>query len=129
MKIKFRRTNDLWITAAEFLQAIEKGSLVKGDFTLYPDMVIDNSGNWYSIIAEGNGMRYSTIEEYSWNDLTTAAAREAQRKTHVVNIRMTDEEKRRMERIANLTGQNNTDVVCKALLMYEASIDADSCTE
>ena len=129
MKIKFRRTNDLWITAAEFLQAIEKGSLVKGDFTLYPDMVIDNSGNWYSIIAEGKGMRYSTIEEYSWNDLTTAAAREAQRKTHVVNIRMTDEEKRRMERIANLTGQNNTDVVCKALLMYEASIDADSCTE
>ena len=129
MKIKFRRTNDLWITATEFLQAIEEGSIVKGDFTLYPDMVIDNSGNWYSIIAEGKGMRYSTIEEYSWNDLTTAAAREAQRKTHVVNIRMTDEEKRRMERIANLTGQNNTDVVCKALIMYEPSIDADSCTE
>lgn len=129
MKIKFRRTNDLWITAAEFLQAIEKGSLVKGDFTLYPDMVIDNSGNWYSIIAEGKGMRYSTIKEYSWNDLTSAAAREAQRKTQVVNIRMTEEEKRRLERIANLTGQNNTDVVCNALLMYEASIDADSCTE
>lgn len=129
MKIKFRRTSDLWITATEFLQAIEEGSIVKGDFTLYPDMVIDNSGNWYSIIAEGKGMRYSTIEEYSWNDLTTAAAREAQRKTHVVNIRMTDEEKRRMERIANLTGQNNTDVVCKALIMYETSIDADSCTE
>lgn len=129
MKIKFRRTNDLCITASEFLQAIEHGSLVKGDFTLYPDMVIDNSGNWYSIIAEGKGMRYSTIEEYSWNDLTSAAAREAQRKTHVVNIRMTAEEKRRMERIGNLTGQNNTDVVCKALIMYEASIDADSCTE
>ena len=129
MKIKFRRTNDLWITATEFMQAIEEGSIVKGDFTLYPDMVIDNSGNWYSIIAEGKGMRYSTIEEYSWNDLTSAAAREAQRKTHVVNIRMTDEEKRRMERIANLTGQKNTDVVCKALIMYEASIDADSCTE
>ena len=129
MKIKFRRTNDLWITAAEFLQAIEQGSLIKGDFTLYPDMVIDNSGNWYSIIAEGKGMRYSTIEEYSWNDLTSAAAREAQRKTQVVNIRMTEEEKRRLERIANLTGQNNTDVVCNALLMYEASIDADSCTE
>ena len=129
MKIKFRRTNDLWITATEFMQAIEEGSIVKGGFTLYPDMVIDNSGNWYSIIAEGKGMRYSTIEEYSWNDLTSAAAREAQRKTHVVNIRMTDEEKRRMERIANLTGQNNTDVVCKALIMYEASIDADSCTE
>ena len=129
MKIKFRRTNDLWITAAEFLQAIEQGSLVKGDFTLYPDMVIDNSGNWYSIIAEGKGMRYSTIKEYSWNDLTSAAAREAQRKTEVVNIRMTEEEKRRLERIANLTGQNNTDVVCNALIMYEASIDADSCTE
>ena len=129
MKIKFRRTNDLWITAAEFLQAIEQGSLVKGDFTLYPDMVIDNSGNWYSIIAEGKGMRYSTIEEYSWNDLTSAAAREAQRKTQVINIRMTEEEKRRLERIANLTGQNNTDVVCNALMMYEASIDADSCTE
>ena len=129
MKIKFRRTNDLWITATEFMQVIEEGSIVKGGFTLYPDMVIDNSGNWYSIIAEGKGMRYSTIEEYSWNDLTSAAAREAQRKTHVVNIRMTDEEKRRMERIANLTGQNNTDVVCKALIMYEASIDADSCTE
>lgn len=129
MKIKFRRTNDLWITATEFLQAIEQGSLVKGDFTLYPDMVIDNSGNWYSIIAEGKGMRYSTIEEYSWNDLTSGAAREAQRKTQVVNIRMTAEEKRRMERIANLTGQNNTDVVCNALMMYEASIDADSCTE
>ena len=129
MKIKFRRTNDLWITAAEFLQAIEQGSLVKGDFTLYPDMVIDNSGNWYSIIAEGKGMRYSTIKEYSWDDLTSAAAREAQRKTEVVNIRMTEEEKRRLERIANLTGQNNTDVVCNALIMYEASIDADSCTE
>ena len=129
MKIKFRRTNDLWITAAEFLQAIEQGSLIKGDFTLYPDMVIDNSGNWYSIIAEGKGMRYSTIEEYSWNDLTSAAAREAQRKTQVVNIRMTEEEKRRLERIANLTGQNNTDVVCNALIMYEASIDADSCME
>lgn len=129
MKIKFRRTNDLWITAAEFLQAIEQGSLVKGDFTLYPDMVIDNSGNWYSIIAEGKGMRYSTMEEYSWNDLTSAAAREAQRKTQVINIRMTEEEKRRLERIANLTGQNNTDVVCNALMMYEASIDADSCTE
>ena len=129
MKIKFRRTNDLWITATEFLQAIENGSLVKGDFTLQPDMIIDNSGNWYSIIAEGKGMRYSTIEEYSWNDLTSAAAREAQRKTQVVNIRMTAEEKRRLERIANLTGQNNTDVVCNALLMYEASIDADSCTE
>ena len=129
MKIKFRRTNDLWITAAEFLQAIEQGSLVNGDFTLYPDMVIDNSGNWYSIIAEGKGMRYSTMEEYSWNDLTSAAAREAQRKTQVVNIRMTEEEKRRLERIANLTGQNNTDVVCNALMMYEASIDADSCTE
>ena len=129
MKIKFRRTNDLWITAAEFLQAIEQGSLVKGDFTLYPDMVIDNSGNWYSIIAEGKGMRYSTIKAYSWNDLTSSAAREAQRKTQVVNIRMTDEEKRRLERIANLTGQNNTDVVCNALIMYEASIDADSCTE
>lgn len=129
MKIKFRRTNDLWITATEFMQAIEEGSIVKGDFTLYPDMVIDNSGNWYSIIAEGKGMRYSTIEEYSWNDLTSAAAREAQRKTQVVNIRMTEEEKRRLERIANLTGQNNTDVVCNALLMYEASIDADSCTE
>ena len=129
MKIKFRRTNDLWITATEFLQAIKNGSLVKGDFTLQPDMVIDNSGNWYSIIAEGKGMRYSTIDEYSWKDLTSAAAREAQRKTQVVNIRMTDEEKRRLERIANLTGQNNTDVVCNALLMYEASIDADSCTE
>ena len=129
MKIKFRRTNDLWITATEFLKAIEQGSLVKGDFTLYPDMVIDNSGNWYSIIAEGKGMRYSTIDEYSWKDLTSAAAREAQRKTQVVNIRMTDEEKRRLERIANLTGQNNTDVVCNALIMYEASIDADSCTE
>ena len=129
MKIKFRRTNDLWITATEFIQAIENGTLIKGDFTLYPDMVIDNSGNWYSIIAEGKGMRYSTIDEYSWNDLTSAAAREAQRKTHVVNIRMTDEEKRRMERIANLTGQKNTDVVCKAIIMYEASIDADSCTE
>lgn len=129
MKIKFRRTNDFWITAADFLQAIEQGSLVKGDFTLYPDMVIDNSGNWYSIIAEGKGMRYSTIKEYSWNELTSAAAREAQRKTQVVNIRMTEEEKRRLERIANLTGQNNTDVVCNALIMYEASIDADSCTE
>ena len=129
MKIKFRRTNDLWITATEFMQAIEQGSLIKGDFTLTPDMVIDNSGNWYSIIADGKGMRYSTIEEYSWNDLTTAAAREAQRKTQVVNIRMTEEEKRRLERIANLTGQNNTDVVCHALLMYEASIDADSCME
>lgn len=129
MKIKFRRTNDLWITAAEFLQAIEQGSLVKGDFTMYPDMVIDNGGNWYSMIAEGKGMRYSTMEEYSWNDLTSAAEREAQRKTQVVNIRMTAEEKRRMERIANLTGQNNTDVVCNALIMYEASIDADSCTE
>lgn len=129
MKIKFRRNNDLWITATEFLQAIEQGNSVKGDFILYPDMVTDNSGKWYSIIAEGNGMRYSTMEEYSWNDLTSAAAREAQRKTQVVNIRMTAEEKRRMERIANLTGQNNTDVVCNALIMYEASIDADSCTE
>lgn len=129
MKIKFRRNNDLWITATEFLQAIEQGNSVKGDFILYPDMVTDNSGNWYSIIAEGNGMRYSTMEEYSWNDLTSAAEREAQRKTQVVNIRMTAEEKRRMERIANLTGQNNTDVVCNALIMYEASIDADSCTE
>ena len=129
MKIKFRRTNDLWITATEFLQAIKEGSIVKGDFTLRPDMVIDNSGNWYSIIAEGKGMQYSTIDEYSWKDLTTAAAREAQRKTQVVNIRMTAEEKRRLERIGNLTGQNNTDVVCNALIMYEASIDADSCTE
>lgn len=129
MKIKFRRNNDLWITATEFLQAIEQGNSVKGDFILYPDMVTDNSGNWYSMIAEGKGMRYSTMEEYSWNDLTSAAEREAQRKTQVVNIRMTAEEKRRMERIANLTGQNNTDVVCNALIMYEASIDADSCTE
>lgn len=129
MKIKFRRTNDLWITATEFLQAIEQGTSVKRDFILYPDMVHDNSGKWYSIIAEGNGLRYSTLEEYSLDELQKAAAREAQRKTQVVNIRMTEEEKRRLERIGNLTGQNNTDVVCNALMMYEASIDADSCTE
>lgn len=129
MKIKFRRTNDLWITATEFVQAIKEGSLVKGDFTLYPEIVTDDSGDWYSIIADGKGMKYSSLEEYSWKELTNAAAVEAQRKMHVVNIRMTSSEKRRLEHIGNLTGQNYTDVICNALIMYEASIDADSCTE
>ena len=129
MKIKFRRTKDISLTATEMLSIIDEGHMEKNGWEFTPDMAEDAGGTWYSIYAEKDGMRISTIDEYTRKELEDASQIESQRKVNVINIRLTYSEKRRLERIANLTGQNMTDVVCNALIMYEASIDADSCTE
>ena len=129
MKIKFRRTKDISLTATEMLSIIDEGHMEKNGWEFTPDMVEDAQGTWYSIYAEKDGMRISTIDEYTRKELEDASQIESQRKVNVINIRLTYSEKRRLERISNLTGQNMTDVVCNALIMYEASIDADSCTE